>query len=323
MEDNSSEMGDTGLSGPSSRIDINKLESEDSEAVTFFNSDEPDLLQFSSMDFLKLYRVNEGLSSDGGGLERLISILQNKQIQYDTEISLSIFKEMDRVIRPSLCPDTEKLGEEKKTPGPTKTCMAAKLVAEHFHTLSVAIAGGFYFFDGEGVGRALKSLLRRALSVGRSLLEAGNELWFFQLGSSDMSNTGIFVRWVLEEEEKNTPLPPPRASTHSMTLRKRSKTENVGTPKREPRSPGPQSSIKRKTPKKELFRNTNATQLPKQMPADSPGVLRAVAVMNAQPEPSALSLHLQASSSEPSLHLQASASSLHLLASSSAPSLHL
>lgn len=105
------------------------------------------------------------------GLERLVSILQNRSSNYDIDIFAPIFDELAKYSK--VGPYEGKLGEDD----PTLKDTAYRAIADHIRTLSFAIADGAVP-NNEGRGYVLRRILRRATRYGQQILKA--EPYFFQ-----------------------------------------------------------------------------------------------------------------------------------------------
>ena len=101
----------------------------------------------------------------GMGFERLVSILQDKRSNYDTDIFAPIFAEIARVTGSP--PYAGKLGDDD----PDRRDTAYRVIADHIRTLSVSIADGAVP-SNEGRGYVLRRILRRAVRYGRQMLGA-------------------------------------------------------------------------------------------------------------------------------------------------------
>jgi len=89
----------------------------------------------------------------GMGLERLVSLVQGGETNFDTDLFLPIINE------------TEKF-TSKKYEGDNK--MAYRVIADHIRTVTFAIADGA-MFENTGRGYILRRVLRRAIRFGKKL----------------------------------------------------------------------------------------------------------------------------------------------------------
>lgn len=174
--DNFWEMGDTGPCGPCSEVHYDRIGGRDASSLV--NADDPDVIEIWNIVFIQYNRDEKGLAQlpqkhidTGMGLERLVSILQNRSSNYDIDIFAPIFDELAKYSK--VGPYEGKLGEDD----PTLKDTAYRAIADHIRTLSFAIADGAVP-NNEGRGYVLRRILRRATRYGQQILKA--EPYFFQ-----------------------------------------------------------------------------------------------------------------------------------------------
>jgi alanyl-tRNA synthetase len=169
-------MGDTGPCGPCSEIHYDRIGGRDASALV--NADDPDVIEIWNIVFIQYNRDDKGLNplpqkhvDTGMGLERLVSILQEKSSNYDIDVFKPIFNKLNEFSKVGSYEG--KLGEEDSTLKDT----AYRAIADHIRTLSFAIADGAVP-NNEGRGYVLRRILRRATRYGQQILKA--EPGFFQ-----------------------------------------------------------------------------------------------------------------------------------------------
>ena len=139
------------------------------------------------------------------GFERLTSILQGVDSNYDTDIFLPLFEAIQKIT--GARPYMGKIGSED----PEYIDMAYRVVADHVRTLSFAIADGAVP-SNDGRGYVLRRVLRRAVRYGRQNLNA--ELGFFanlvhtlveHMGDTfpELREREEFVTSIIREEEES------------------------------------------------------------------------------------------------------------------------
>ncbi len=162
MKDNFWEMGETGPCGPCSEIHFDRIGGRD--AATLVNSGDPDVLEIWNHVFIQFNRESDGTLKQlparhvdtGMGLERLVSVIQGKRSNYDTDLWSPIFHAICQVT--GARPYAGALHDQ--------TDIAYRIVADHVRCLTAAAC------DGAGPGSdgrnyVLRRILRRAARHGR------------------------------------------------------------------------------------------------------------------------------------------------------------
>ena len=165
MKDNFWEMGETGPCGPCSEIHFDRIGGRD--AAKLVNSGDPDVLEIWNHVFIQFNRESDGTLKPlpakhvdtGMGLERLVSVIQGKRSNYDTDLWSPIF---DAIARAS---GARPYGASLTDP----IDIAYRIIADHVRCLTAAAC------DGAGPGSdgrnyVLRRILRRAARHGRQTL---------------------------------------------------------------------------------------------------------------------------------------------------------
>ncbi|MBU1695393.1 MAG: alanine--tRNA ligase [Verrucomicrobia bacterium] len=158
-KDNFWEMGEIGPCGPCSEIHMDRTPRGcGSELV---NAGTPDVMELWNLVFIQYNRRGDGSLEElpakhvdtGMGFERLVSVLQGKASNYDTDLFLPLLDRLAALSGQSYEGDA---------------AMAMRVIADHLRALSFAIADGV-LPSNEGRGYVLRRLLRRAARFGRNL----------------------------------------------------------------------------------------------------------------------------------------------------------
>ncbi|KAJ1502612.1 Alanine--tRNA ligase [Coelomomyces lativittatus] len=204
-------MGDQGPCGPCSEIHYDLLDTG-RFVPHLVNADDPTLIEIWNLVFIQFNREPSGqlqlLPSKhvdtGMGFERLVCVLQSTFSNYDTDVFLPLFKEIQRVTGAG--PYTGRLGAQD-TDGKD---MAYRVIADHLRTLTMAISdGGIPSNDGRGY--VLRRILRRALRYARSAFQVPLGTFLSSLVDVVVKEMGtifpelhqhaLTVKTILDEEE--------------------------------------------------------------------------------------------------------------------------
>uniref|UniRef100_A0A8C9EZX8 alanine--tRNA ligase n=1 Tax=Pavo cristatus TaxID=9049 RepID=A0A8C9EZX8_PAVCR len=176
MKDNFWEMGDTGPCGPCTEIHYDHV-GGGRNASALVNQGSPDVVEIWNLVFMQYSREAEGNLlplpqhhvDTGMGLERLVTVLQNKRSNYDTDLFTPI---LDAIHKGCGGPRYRGLVGNADV---GHVDMAYRVVADHVRTLCVCITDGIYpGFSGAEL--VLRRILRRAVRFCSEILHAPHGL---------------------------------------------------------------------------------------------------------------------------------------------------
>lgn len=210
MKDNFWEMGETGPCGPCSEVHYDRIGGRD--AAHLVNMDDPDVLEIWNLVFMQFNREAGGVLrtlpnmhiDTGMGFERVVSVLQKKSSNYDTDVFAPIFAAIQSGT--GARPYTGKVGLEDKD----GIDMAYRVLADHVRTLSIAISDGG-LPGNTGRNYVLRRIVRRAIRYADEKLQAKPGLFASlvpvvvqTLGTTypELVKNQEFIQEILLDEEK-------------------------------------------------------------------------------------------------------------------------
>jgi len=211
-KDNFWEMGATGPCGPCSEIHYDRIGGRN--AAHLVNQDDPDVLEIWNNVFMAYNREQDGSLRSlpakhidtGMGFERLVSVLQDKPSNYDTDVFGPLFDRIRQLTNAR--PYTGKLGKEDVDGIDT----AYRVVADHVRTLTFAMSDGGVP-DRDGRGYVLRRILRRGTRYVRKYFKVPIGHFFSDLMPTLVEQMGDFfpeitkkveeIKEILNEEEES------------------------------------------------------------------------------------------------------------------------
>ncbi|KAK4692244.1 alanyl-tRNA synthetase, partial [Lecanoromycetidae sp. Uapishka_2] len=212
MKDNFWEMGDQGPCGPCIELHYDRV-GGGRNASHLVNHDDPQVIEIWNVVFVQFNReADKSLTSlpnkhidTGMGFERLVSILQDRPSNYDTDVFSPLFEKIQEVT--GARPYQGKFGIEDADGVDT----AYRVVADHVRTCTIAISDGVV---PDSIGRAyvVRRILRRGVRYARKYFDAEIGSFFAKIVPTVVDQLGdIFpeirkkehdVKQMLSEEEQ-------------------------------------------------------------------------------------------------------------------------
>ncbi|MEI6562847.1 MAG: alanine--tRNA ligase [bacterium] len=158
-KDNFWEMGETGPCGPCSEIHFDRT--PNGCTADMINAGLQEVIEIWNHVFIQYNRRQDGSLEElpakhvdtGMGLERVVSVIQKKTSNYDTDLFQPVIQQMAGMS-----------GHSYEGPGG----VAMRVIADHLRTLAFAIGDGV-LPSNDGRGYVLRRLLRRAVRYGRKI----------------------------------------------------------------------------------------------------------------------------------------------------------
>ncbi|KAK9369692.1 tRNA synthetases class II (A)-domain-containing protein [Lipomyces kononenkoae] len=212
LKDNFWEMGDQGPCGPCSEVHYDRIGGRN--AAHLVNMDDPNVLEIWNNVFIQFNRESDGSLRSlpakhvdtGMGFERLVSVLQDKLSNYDTDCFTPLFAKIQELT--GARPYAGKFGEEDVDGLDT----AYRIIADHVRTLTFALSDGGVP-NNEGRGYVLRRILRRGARYVRKKFDVPIGNFFSRLAPTvieqmkdifpELSKRTDEVFEILNEEEES------------------------------------------------------------------------------------------------------------------------
>ncbi|TVY26711.1 Alanine--tRNA ligase [Lachnellula hyalina] len=212
MKDNFWEMGDQGPCGPCSEVHYDRL-GGGRNAAHLVNEDDPNVLEIWNNVFIQYDRQKDRSLKTlpaqhvdtGMGFERLVSVLQDRSSNYDTDVFSPLFARIQEVTGARSYSD--KYGKDDVDGIDT----AYRVVADHIRLLTFAISDGGVP-NNEGRGYVVRRVLRRGSRYARKYFNAEIGSFFSQILPALVAQMGEQfpeikkkeqdVKEILDEEEE-------------------------------------------------------------------------------------------------------------------------
>ncbi|KAH6879172.1 tRNA synthetases class II (A)-domain-containing protein [Alternaria rosae] len=216
MKDNFWEMGDQGPCGPCSEVHYDLREPVNGEyrnAASLVNMDDPEVIEIWNNVFMQYNREpdrslrplpNKHIDT-GMGYERLVSVLQHKKSNYDTDVFTPLFMRIQEIT--GAREYRGNFGDQD----PDGIDTAYRVVADHVRMMSFAIADGGVP-NNVGRGYVVRRVLRRGARYARKYFETEIGDFFSKIVPTLVDQMGEMfpeikkkqqdIMEILDEEEK-------------------------------------------------------------------------------------------------------------------------
>ena len=208
-KDNFWEMGETGPCGPCTEIHCDIRSDEERKKIDgkqLVNADHPQVVEIWNNVFMEFNRKADGSLvklthqhvDTGMGFERLCTVLQGKQSNYDTDVFQYLIKELEKKSK-------IQYGFSEKTD------IAMRVISDHLRAISFSIADG-QLPSNTGAGYVIRRILRRAIRYGYSFLDFKSSFLTelipflvekFGTHFPELSSQQTFIETVVREEEES------------------------------------------------------------------------------------------------------------------------
>jgi alanyl-tRNA synthetase len=168
-------MGETGPCGPCTEIHFDHIGGRN--AASLVNKGDATVIEIWNLVFMAFNRESSGNLVNlpakhvdtGMGFERLLSILQGKTSNYDTDVFAPLFKSIQEITGAD--PYSGQFAKCATSNVMESKDMAYRVIADHIRALTFAISDGA--IPGPvGRGYVIRRILRRAVRYGKEFLNA-------------------------------------------------------------------------------------------------------------------------------------------------------
>lgn len=150
LRDNFWEMGETGPCGPCTEIHIDHLppsSSNEMDRIKYVNAGHENLTELWNLVFIEYNRNLNGTISllprkhidTGMGIERLVRLLQKKSSNYETDLFMPIFKEIEKFTKTKTYRDIYDTNDSM-----FELVTAYRILADHSRMITTCIADGMF-----------------------------------------------------------------------------------------------------------------------------------------------------------------------------------